>query len=412
MIGRCLFICPSPAHDVIGDLIRGLEDRGWKVDVAPAPTPRDNDRLWCRLDAWLAHRNSLTRTLARLARRVRREFGGAAEYSAWFDRLDASLARRDHDVVVAYLDGNPTGLARLVTRACPDAVLVSLVALTQELRQRRMLPALRAAATMRARHRLHADLFRPADATVIRRAVFPSDAWKEAARAAGVPASVASMIPLGVRTAAAPIRRFRQRSAPARLLWAGRLSPEKGLHVFLEALPLVRTGRDVKLTVIAAPGPSAYARRITAQVERLGLRDVVEMRGSLSRRELLETFARHDVLLFHSIFAEPVAQVMLHAAAAGLPVVGPASPGHRSLLREGQTAWCFENRSPECIADTIVRALENPEARMAHARALRAEVRRDHDLAGTVARFDALLKAQAVGTARESHTWNRSSAHS
>ena len=34
----------------------------------------------------------------------------------------------------------------------------------------------------------------------------------------------------------------------------------------------------------------------------------------------IHAFADYDLLLFHSVFEEPVAQVMLHAAAAGLPV--------------------------------------------------------------------------------------------
>jgi glycosyltransferase involved in cell wall biosynthesis len=222
--------------------------------------------------------------------------------------------------------------------------------------------------------------------------VFHSAPWRDGARAAGLHAPVMEVIPLGVQVPDDVAERAVTLPTPARLLWAGRLSPEKGLMLFVEALALVLPRRPVILTVIGAPGSDAYVRDVRAAIERLRLDDAVHMRPPVSRTEMIAEFGRHDLLLFHSIFAEPVAQVMLHAAAAGLPIVGPQSRGAGGLLRDGETAWCYASDTDRQIADAIVRALDAGEERRIRARALRAEVRRGHDLVRTIHEYDALLQ--------------------
>jgi glycosyltransferase involved in cell wall biosynthesis len=151
----------------------------------------------------------------------------------------------------------------------------------------------------------------------------------------------------------------------------------------------------VALTAIAAPGPADYARRIARLLDRPPLRTLVRLVPALPRRQLLVELTRHDALLFRSVFDEPVAQVMLHAAVAGLPVVGPASPEPTGLLRDTGTAWCYRDTSPDDVAEAVSRALADDASRRERARALRDAVRRDHDLALTIARYDTLLRLAA-----------------
>ena len=72
-------------------------------------------------------------------------------------------------------------------------------------------------------------------------------------------------------------------------------------------------------------------------------------------------------LRFSTQFGEPVAQVMLHAAASGLPVVGPASMDTRSLVQDEVTATCYGTHSAEAVADAVLRGLASAEARRARA---------------------------------------------
>jgi glycosyltransferase involved in cell wall biosynthesis len=391
--GLRLLICGHRFHDVMLDLAAGLERRSWRVDLMAAPFVRS------------AEGGPLGRTVARvvptrsgLARAVRRaesELGDPLAASRWFTEIEATLAKGEHDAVLAYLELIPAGFARLVARH-PASVLVSLVALPQELRFRRALPILRLAATARARGPIHPDLLRPVDAAAVPVVVCPSRAWLDDALAAGLPRDRGRVIPFGVDLPTRTPLRASHSAAPARLLWAGRLAPEKGLHLFLQALPLVASRRAVRLTIIGAPGSDRYAREIARMIDVTpGLAPLVEMRGAVPRADLRAEFGRHDLLLFHSVFREPVAQVLLMAAAAGLPVIGPASSGPDGLLRD-ETAWCYGDTSPGTIADVVLRALDAPAARLTRALALEREVRRDHDLAQTIEAYDSLLRARAA----------------
>lgn len=394
-----LLICGHPFHDVMLDLAAGLERRHWRVDLMPAPfsRPSDGGPVSRRLARVLPARSGMARAI----RRADAELGDAAAASRWFADIEATLTRGAHDAVLAYLEQIPAGFARLVLRCHPSAVFVSLVALPQELRFRRALPLLRLAAHVAARTPLHPDLFRAVDASRIPLLVCPSRAWLDDAVAAGVTRDRGCVIPFGVTLPAPDNARAAQEDGTARLLWAGRLAPEKGLHLFLDALPLVAARRRVRLTVIGAPGSERYARGVSKLLDtRRDLAALVEMRGPMARADLRTAFGRHDLLLFHSVFREPVAQVLLMAAAARLPVVGPTSTEQGSLIREGETAWCYADTSPAAIAAAVLRALDNPMARSSRALALEDAVRRDHDVARTIDAYDRLLRARVGGVRR------------
>ena len=396
MRGRCLILAKAPVHDVIGDLSAGLETLGWQIDwrTWSAP-PAPQSALWRRLEAALSHRISVVRSGARALRRVHRELAGAAAASPWYEEVEQVLASATHDVVLAFLDGLPVGMARLTARAHAHVVLVSLVGLTQEQRHRRIVPVLRAMARLTARRPLHRDVLRAIVPSAIPTVIFPTAVWRDAAVSAGVPARCAEVITLGVPISHDLPQRDLHVATPARLLWLGRLSPEKGLHLFIDAASMVSAKRAVRLTAIAAPGPSGYRELVMRAIADRGLQSIVDLRPAVPRHVLNAEFERHDLLLFHSVFGEPVAQVMLHAAAAGLPVVGPASDRSQSLLREGQTAWCFADSSPERIADAITRALDAGDERRIRARALHEEIRAGHALPDTIARFDRTMRVCA-----------------
>jgi glycosyltransferase involved in cell wall biosynthesis len=391
--GPRLLVCAAAAYPVLGDLADGLQALGWGVDrFRVPPTPASGRERLGGVLAGLA--GGPGGPAWRVGRRALREVRTAASASTWFPALEERLRDGGYHAVVACVDQAPIGLARLVVRCHPRAVIVSLVSLGQELRFRHVLPVLRAAARVGSRRPLQRDVLRAVAPDALGPVVFPTAFWKRQGIAAGVPSERAHVIPLGV-SAGDWEGRIPPLGTPARLLWAGRLSPEKGLHFYLDALPRVAAERPVTLTAIAAPGPADYARRIARRLERPPLDTLVRLVPGLPRLELLVEFTRHDALLFHSVFGEPVAQVMLHAAVAGLPVVGPASPEAIGLLRDPGTAWCYRDTSPDAVADAVSRALGDDVSRTERARALRDEVRRDHDIALTIARYDTLLRSVA-----------------
>ncbi len=399
MKGRCLVLCRDKGGNVFTDIYDGLAARGWALTIPGFREDADDTGwLWRRLGVAMAGRRRAIRTLARGARRARVEFRFATDASGWFRDLE-SLLREPWDVVLASTGQLPIGATRLISRSHPRVVVLNMVTLQRELGYARWLGALRGVARLVHGSSMHPDAMREVDVRTLRTVVCPSTVWRDEAVAAGVPADVCRVIPIGVPIPDAVIPR-RALDSPARLLWAARLSPEKGLHLFLAALPLVRRERAVTLTAVALEGPSGYRESIAHQLATLGLDDIVRVQPSMPRPELIRAFDDHDLLLFHSVFGEPVAQVMLHAAAAGLPMVGPASERPESVLN-AHTAWCYDDTSPERIAAAVLGALADDETRLARAARLRDVVRDGHSFQHTVDEFDALLTAVAAGGSRE-----------
>lgn len=397
--GRCRIV-GAPLHDAFRDLIDGLTALGWQIELSLFdPAPPNPSGVWSRVDALVP----AGRAQGAL-RRLRREVVDAPRASAWFARVEGELATlAAGEAALVFVDQAPIGLARLAARVQPRAVLVTLEAVTREWRLRRPMRLARWMATSQ-QGSLHVDLLQPPGAGSLRTVVCPSVSWEADLNATPVRPASSMVIPFGVPVPDDVPTRPMDVSSPARLIWAGRLSPEKGLHLFLEALPAIRAQRPIRLTAVAAPGPAVYARRIWDTIATLHLQDVVDLVPAVPRDTLVGMFSEADLLLFHSIFREPVAQVMLHAGAAGLPVVGPRTSDPRAALRDGATAWCYADTSPAAVADAVLCALANPDARVRAARALYDEVRTHHNLTTTIAAYDALLLDSTRGSRPEPPT--------
>lgn len=102
---------------------------------------------------------------------------------------------------------------------------------------------------------------------------------------------------------------------PLRLLWCGRLSPEKRP---LTAIDAVAATRGVHLDLIG-DGDQASAAR--TRIDRLGAADRIRLRGRLPRAEVLSAMGAYDALLFTSVGFDTQGLVLTEAVATGLPVI-------------------------------------------------------------------------------------------
>jgi glycosyltransferase involved in cell wall biosynthesis len=295
--------------------------------------------------------------------------GGLARiYSDLLRALDTRVRNGNYDAVIACVQREVPGLAHFITGVHPNVLILSLNGLGGELRHGRWLALPRLAGRLAGKPWIHPALYRPVDPARIRMAVFASESWRREAIRAGLPADVGRTIYFGlpdVPPADPPP------AAANRLLWVGRLSREKGLHHFIEALPLIRRTRPVTLTAVCGEGPEAYRHDVQRRIDELGLREAVELRRPVKRHELPRFYRSHDALLFHSVFNEPVALVMAEAFAWGIPVIASAPREASAILVPGETALCFETTDPASIATCVLQMLEDDGTRLR----LRAQAR-------------------------------------
>jgi glycosyltransferase involved in cell wall biosynthesis len=137
------------------------------------------------------------------------------------------------------------------------------------------------------------------------------------------------------------------------LLAVGRLSPEKGLDLLLEALVNVRAVHPhVKLTIL---GVGAEQTKLKALTIVLGLSNCVEFAG---HADPTQYYMRSILFVLPSRY-EGMPNALLEAAAAGLPIVAtPCSDGLSELLQEAPGAWISAAITAEALASSILTALD------------------------------------------------------
>jgi len=381
----------------LADLAASLEQLGWVVDVAVTPLSlglgaRDE---YASVPAWTRRRWAWVPSLRFLPEGVRTWLqhlllgGGIARtQSDAFVALESRLAQVSYAAVIACVSRECPGVAAFATSRHPRVLLLSLNGLASELRLARWLGLPRLLAR-RAYRNMHQDCYRAIGVDQIRHVVFASQSWRDEGVAAGVPADVAQVIPFGCAGTGrlAPLRPI-----TGRLLWVGRCSREKGLHLFLEAVAILRRTRAVALTAICGPGPENYRTFIEQRIADLRLGDIVELRSALPRDALQNAYRDHDVLLFQSPFREPSALVLMEAFSAGIPVVAPGPGMASGLIVPDETCICFGTADPETVSVAIDRALSDGSLRCRIRVAAHELVRREYSVEVMGSRYDRLLQ--------------------
>ncbi|MBD0844406.1 glycosyltransferase family 4 protein [Streptomyces sp. TRM68416] len=142
-----------------------------------------------------------------------------------------------------------------------------------------------------------------------------------------------------------PPRPARRSTGHLRLLYAGRLTAEKGIESLLRAMPVTQAAE----LSIAAPRHQFHA--LTPLVRLLKVR--VHYLGWLSRPQLWKAFADHDALVMPSTTLEAMGLVALEAQACGLPVIYQPVPGLSDTLAATGLATDFTN--PAALAQDLSR---------------------------------------------------------
>lgn len=152
---------------------------------------------------------------------------------------------------------------------------------------------------------------------------------------------------------------------PLRLLYFGRLDPEKGVQTAVEALCSLKRRAlldAITLTIIGSGHP-AYEAQLREAVHAHGLETQVEFVAKIPREEVPAWLGRFDVYLFTSVWPEPMARSVMEAMAAGLLVIGTEVGGQAEMLCHNHNALTFQPGDAEALADHITRVVQEPALR-------------------------------------------------
>jgi glycosyltransferase involved in cell wall biosynthesis len=172
-------------------------------------------------------------------------------------------------------------------------------------------------------------------------------------------------------------------SAGARVLYVGRVSPEKGLHVLLDAFERVVAVRpEARLEIIGGEylPPIGFIVGISANPEiralsrfygnsylqylrdrvRAELQGRVSFAGSLAHHEVAERLRKADIFVQPSVWSEPFPLSVVEAMATGLPVVASRAGGLPEAVTDNETGLLVESGDPAGLAQALLKLIDDP----------------------------------------------------
>lgn len=146
-----------------------------------------------------------------------------------------------------------------------------------------------------------------------------------------------------------------QSQAPPLVMFVGRHIANKGPHILLQALAVLRN-RDVCFRAeYLSSGP--LRRRLEQQRDALGLQDQVVFRGHVA--DVAAEMRRADVIVRPS-FSEGMPLSLLEAMASGACLVVSDIAGNRDLIRHDDNGLLVAAARPDLLADELERVLLSP----------------------------------------------------
>src|SRR5215216_7724000 len=137
-----------------------------------------------------------------------------------------------------------------------------------------------------------------------------------------------------------------------RVLFVGRLAPQKGVRALVAAAALI--GHPSAQVLLVGDGPER--RALEREARRVGAGDRVRFLGFFSHDRVPATMVHADLLVLPSLYEE-LGTVLLEAMYAGLPIVASKTGGIPDVVEDGVSGLLVPPGDPEALARAIDRVL-------------------------------------------------------
>ncbi|PPD01214.1 MAG: group 1 glycosyl transferase [Methylotenera sp.] len=145
------------------------------------------------------------------------------------------------------------------------------------------------------------------------------------------------------------------------LLYVGRLSPVKGVHVLIEAFSEIhRRMPDVHLIIAGSSffggaAKTAYEQQLVDLAESVS--DAIIFTGYLPHQKLKYLYSIVDMVVLSSVWQDPCPLVVLESMASGTCLVSSSVGGIPEIVENGITGILVEPANPELLATAICMTL-------------------------------------------------------
>lgn len=170
-------------------------------------------------------------------------------------------------------------------------------------------------------------------------------------------------------------------------MYAGRLSGEKHVDVFVRAMPKVLEACDVHF-IIGGNGREKNA--LQTLVAELGITNHVTFTGFLDEAAFPLLYRLGDVFVMPSI-CELQSITTLEAMASGLPVIAANKYALPELVKIGQNGFLFEPGDTDALAKHLIDLFQNKTKRQTMAEKS-LEIVSKHSLSASISAYEALYQ--------------------
>ncbi len=168
-----------------------------------------------------------------------------------------------------------------------------------------------------------------------------------------------SVIPAGINcdrfkpTAKTTTNRFGVSDNSTKILFVGRLTPEKGIFDLLNAFSLmIKKHQNIEL-LVAGSGTQKMQRQITKLAESLKIQNKVKFFGSIGYSEMAEIHNLADIFCLPSVetdfWAEQFGYALVEAMACEKPVVSTITGSIPEIVKDGVTGILVEQKNPVAL---------------------------------------------------------------
>lgn len=165
--------------------------------------------------------------------------------------------------------------------------------------------------------------------------------------------------------AADPVEPAESTGDTCRIIYAGRIAPEKGIDTLLNALAL-NAHRKWQLR-ICGTGTARHVADLSRLADSLQIDSRIDWKGHVT--DIFAELAQNDVLVLPSTARESFGLVILEAFSRGLPVITTDNGAQREIVRNGVDGLLVPPGDPKALADALALYIDSPDARAAAGRA-------------------------------------------
>lgn len=144
----------------------------------------------------------------------------------------------------------------------------------------------------------------------------------------------------------------RMPSQKPKLIYVGRLVPEKGVQRIMEALSRLRGELDFSFEIV---GDGPYRQELEGLARRLQLEDKVRFLGW--RQDIPLLLAQADFFVHFPVWEEGFGITVIEAMAAGCICVCTPSGALKEIIRDGENGYIVQSDPPEELPGALKRAI-------------------------------------------------------